>query len=68
MPDQWTADVIALMHLHKIRVLDLAKQLGFRPEYVSIVLNGHRQPLHAEEKFRNALDVLIAQREEQKGK
>lgn len=38
----------------------LAKHMGVTPEYVSMILNGHREPQHAQERFRAALDELIA--------
>ena len=38
-----------------------AAGLGVTPEYVSMVLNGHREPGRAEERFRAALAQLIAE-------
>ena len=59
MPAEWTAEIIGKMHLHKIEKRALAKQLGMTPEYISMVLNGHREPVNAEKKFREAVDELI---------
>ena len=59
MPAQWTADVIGEMHLKKISKKQLAKHIGVTPEYISMVLNGHREPIGAEEKFREALKQII---------
>lgn len=59
MPAQWTGDLVGQMHKHKISKSQLAEQLGLSREYVSMVLNGHRDPAGAEEKFRAALDKLI---------
>ena len=56
---QWTADLVGQMHKHKISKTQLADQLGMTREYVSMVINGHRSPAGAEEKFRTALDELI---------
>lgn len=61
MPAQWTADIIGEMHLFRISKKTLAEQLGMTPEYVSMVLNGHREPPDAEQRFRAALDELIAE-------
>lgn len=55
MPAQWTADVIGEMHLKRVSKKRLAEQLSVTPEYVSMVLNGHREPEGAEAKFKAAL-------------
>lgn len=44
MPAQWTADLIGEMHLARVSKKQLAERLGVTPEYVSMVLNGHREP------------------------
>lgn len=59
MPAQWTSDLVGQMHKHKITKKRLAIELNVTPEYVSMVLNGHRDPAGAEEKFKAALDKLI---------
>ena len=59
---QWTAHLIGIMHLHKITKRCLAGQLGFTPEYVSMVLNGHRTPEGAEERFSKAVQEIIENR------
>lgn len=60
MPAQWTADIIGQMHLYRIHKKRLAAELGVTPEYVSMVLNGRREPPGAEETFRGALERIIA--------
>lgn len=62
MPAQWTAEIVGQMHINQICRKDLAKQLGMTPEYVSMVLNGHRDPPDAENRFTKALRDLIAQK------
>lgn len=64
---QWTADVVGQMHKWKISKKALAEYLGVTPEYVSMVLNGHREPAGAEVKFRAAVDALVAQAEKEAG-
>ena len=63
MPAQWTADVIGEMHLNKISKKRIAEQMGVTPEYVSMVLNGHREPEGAETRFKAALDDLIREQD-----
>jgi toxin-antitoxin system, antitoxin component, xre family len=60
MPAQWTGDVLAKMHIEKITSKRLAEHLGYSKEYVSMVLNGKREPKYAELIFRKGLDELIA--------
>ena len=59
MPKKWTGDLVGLMHNHRISFAELADELGVTNRYVSMVLNGHREPTGAEEKFRAALDRII---------
>ena len=63
MPAQWTADVVGRMHLFRISKRELADQAGVTPEYVSMVLNGHREPKGAKERFNTALERLITEKE-----
>ena len=67
MPAQWTADVIGELHLKKLTKRQLAAHMGVTPEYVSMVLNGHREPEGAEWRFRAALDGLIREQDNDSG-
>ena len=60
MPEQWTADIVGKMHLNGIRAKDLADKVGWNPKYLSVVLNGRRNPKEAEKKLMAALDELIS--------
>ena len=59
MPKKWTGNLVGLMHDEKISFSELADELGVTNRYVSMVLNGHREPEGAEEKFTAALNRLI---------
>lgn len=61
MPKEWTGDLVGMMHNHKITAAQLAQELGVTNRYVSMVLNGHRTPSGAEERFRAALGRLISE-------
>lgn len=61
MPKKWTGDLVGLMHDNKISKSLLAEKLGVTREYVSMVLNGHREPAGAEQRFREAVNDLIAE-------
>jgi len=62
LPKKWTGDLVGLMHNHRISFQALAEQLGVTNRYVSMVLNGHRDPPGAEARFRAAVTNLIAKR------
>lgn len=62
---QWICDLVGKMHKWKISKKALAEYLGVTPEYVSMILNGHREPAGAEGKFRAAVDALVAQAEKE---
>ena len=59
MPKEWTGDLVGLMHNNKITYARLAEQLGVTNRYVSMVLNGHRDPPGAEDRFRTAVRQII---------
>ena len=59
---QWICAFVGKKHNHKIKNRELANELGMTEEYVSMVLNGHRDPAGAEEKFTAALDRIIQRR------
>ena len=44
MPQEWTVEVVAQLHRHKLTIKQLAEEAGYTPEYLSMVLNGHRDP------------------------
>lgn len=64
MPAQWTCDLVGQMHKEKVTKTQLAEELGVTREYVSMVLNGHREPADAKNRFEGALNRIIAQKEE----
>lgn len=56
---QWISGFVGQKHNHKVKNRELATELGVTEEYVSMVLNGHRTPTNAEEKFNAALNRII---------
>lgn len=56
---KWTGNLVGLLHDNKISKTQLAEELGVTREYVSMVLNGHREPEGAEGKFTDALTRII---------
>lgn len=64
---QWIADLVGKMHKFKISKKRLAEELGMTPEYVSMVLNGHREPAGVEDRFRDAVNEIISSMSAEEG-
>jgi len=64
LPKDWTGELVGLMHCNHITGLQLAEKLGVTNRYVSMVLNGHRDPQGAEARFREAVTEIIEERKE----
>ena len=60
---KWTGDVVGALHVHNIEIRELAKKIGWAPEYLGKILNGKREPKNAEEKVKSALEELIKEKE-----
>ena len=54
----WIGEIVGLMHKHGISNKQLAAHLGMTPEYISMVLNGHREPAGIEARLRAAIDEI----------
>lgn len=59
MPAQWTADLLGKMHIAGVTAKQLAAEVGWNEKYLSVVLNGHREPKNAEQTLRAAFARLV---------
>lgn len=66
MPEMWTSEVVAKMHLHKITQKQLAEAIGWTPEYVSMILNGKKNPSGAYEKMIEAIGRIETEKREER--
>ena len=62
---QWTGDFVGRMHRHRVTITQLAQQMGVTREYLSMILNGHREPSGIEQRMNDALDKIIERQEEE---
>lgn len=56
---QWTCDFVGRMHQYRVTITQLAQEMGVTREYLSMILNGHREPNGIERRLNEALDILI---------
>lgn len=60
MPETWTGDLIGAMHNKKITRKDLAEELGVTKAYVTMILNGQRNPPKIQSRMENAFAAIVA--------
>ena len=65
MLEKWTGDLVGAMHMAGVTKKQLAESVGWNDKYLSVVLNGHKNPKGAKEKLFDALNRLIAERGEE---
>lgn len=56
---QWTGDFVGRMHRHRVTITQIAQEMGVTREYISMILNGHREPQGIEQRLNDALDSVI---------
>ena len=56
---QWIGDFVGRMHRHKVTITQLAQEMEVTREYLSTILNGHREPKGIEQRMNDALENLI---------
>ncbi len=56
---QWIGDFVGRMHRHKVTITQLSQEMGVTREYLSLILNGHREPMGIEKRMNDALDRVI---------
>ena len=58
MLKKWIGEVVGEMHIRKITTNQLAAHMGVTPEYISMILNGHREPTGIEGRLRKAIEEI----------
>ena len=61
-PEMWTGELLAKMHINRVRQVDLARQLGVTEAYISMLMNSKRCTKNAREKLERAYDAIITAR------
>ena len=55
MPSEWSAEIVAQMHMKRITGKKLAELTGYTEQYISQLLNGHKDTEQARERIEAAL-------------
>ena len=58
-PPLWTGEVVKLMHMNRVSRKALADAMDVSAEWVTMVLNGTREPEGAQAKFEAALEKIL---------
>lgn len=59
MPEKWTGRLVGKMHNERVTIEQLATQMGVSKGYVSMILNGQRNPAGAKERLNSAFDEIM---------
>ena len=62
MPEQWTGELIGKMHNCSVTYDDLAKQTGWTKGYLSMILNGSRNPADGRKTLEAAFAAILKER------
>lgn len=63
MLEIWTGNLIGAMHNAKITRKDIADELGVSKAYVTMILNGARNPPKARERLEAAFETVKERKE-----
>ena len=63
MPKKWTGVLIGKMHNAEITYDDLAREMGVGKAYISMILNGSRNPPDAKKRLNAAYKAVLEKRE-----
>lgn len=64
MPEKWTGRLIGKMHNERITYDELAKEIGVTKSYISMILNGKRNPPGIRNRMEKAVNTLIGKNRE----
>lgn len=56
---QWIGDFVGRMHRHRVTITQISQEMGVSREYLSMILNGHREPQGIEKRMNDALDHIL---------
>lgn len=65
MVEKWTGRLVGRMHNERVTYDDLAEELGIKKAYISMILNGKRNPPGIRERIETAFNAVLEKRKEE---
>jgi transcriptional regulator with XRE-family HTH domain len=65
--EKWTGRLIGKMHNERIKFEDVASELDMSVGYLSMILNGKRNPPGAKDRLEQAVNAIVERRRQQGG-
>lgn len=62
MAEEWTGQIVGLLHTRRITQAELATELGVTEQYVSMVLNGKKNPKGIQKRMESAIQAIVDRR------
>ena len=62
MGENWIANIVGLMHINKVKQVELARELGISPQFLCSVLSGKRTSKRVQEAAANAISDIVKRR------
>lgn len=56
---QWIGDFVGRMHRNRVTITQISQEMGVSREYLSMILNGHREPKGIENRMNDALNSVV---------
>ena len=66
VPD-WSGDFVGRLHTHRVSQQEIADAMGVSRQYVTMILNGWKEPVGAEHMLENALQKVLDLRNQSDG-
>lgn len=64
MLKEWTGEVIKTLHVNEISQTELAEEMNCTKEYISMILNGKREPSDIQNRIEEAVASILEKRKE----
>lgn len=68
MSNQWAGEIVASLHVNKIKQKELAKEMDLTEEYVSMILCGKKSSVGMEERMKAAIESIVIKKRGSDGK
>ena len=63
LKEEWTGNLVGRMHNADVTFEELGAEVGWGKPYISMILNGSRNPADAKEKLEAAFERIVQKRQ-----